>query len=50
MPFLVVIPGQTFRPAGVGALDPLLLRGWEKNLAWGKRELERLPKGKKAKV
>lgn len=31
-------------------LDPLLRRGWEKNLAWGKREMEKQLKGKKATV
>jgi carbon monoxide dehydrogenase subunit G len=27
-------------------LDPMLRRGWEKNLAWEKREMEKQPKGK----
>ena len=27
-------------------LDPLLQKGWEKNLAWGKREIEKRTKGK----
>jgi hypothetical protein len=27
-------------------LDPMLRKGWEKNLAWAKRELERQTKGK----
>jgi carbon monoxide dehydrogenase subunit G len=29
-------------------LDPLLRKGWEQNIAWGKRELEKRTKGKKA--
>jgi len=29
-------------------LDPMLRKGWEKNLAWGKREIEKRAKGKKA--
>jgi hypothetical protein len=34
---------------GIGRLlDPLLRRGWEKNLAWGKREIEKRTKGEKA--
>jgi len=28
-------------------LDPILQRMWEKNIAWGLRELEKQPKGKK---
>ena len=27
-------------------LDPMLRRGWEKNLAWEKREMEKQPKAK----
>ena len=29
-------------------LDPMLRKGWEKNLAWGKREIEKQAKGKQA--
>ena len=29
-------------------LDPMLRKGWEKNLAWGKREIETRTKGKQA--
>ena len=29
-------------------LDPMLRKGWEKNLEWGKREIEKQLKGKKA--
>jgi carbon monoxide dehydrogenase subunit G len=29
-------------------LDPMLRKGWEKNIAWGKREMEKQPKVKKA--
>lgn len=29
-------------------LDPILRRGWEKNLAWGKREIEKRAKAEKA--
>lgn len=29
-------------------LDPMLRKGWEKNLEWGKREIEKRAKGKKA--
>jgi hypothetical protein len=28
-------------------LDPMLRKGWEQNLAWGKREIEKRTKGKK---
>ena len=27
-------------------LDPMLRKGWEKNIAWGKREIEKRAKGK----
>jgi hypothetical protein len=29
-------------------LDPMLRKGWEKNLEWGKREIEKRAKGKTA--
>ena len=29
-------------------LDPMLRKGWEKNLEWGKREIEKRTKGKTA--
>ena len=29
-------------------LDPMLRKGWEKNLEWGKREIEKRAKGKEA--
>jgi len=29
-------------------LDPMLRKGWEQNLEWGKREIEKRAKGKKA--
>jgi hypothetical protein len=27
-------------------LEPIIQREWEKNIAWGKGEIERQPKGK----
>jgi hypothetical protein len=29
-------------------LDPLLQKGWEQNVAWAKREIEKRARGKKA--